>query len=191
MSRTRLIALVAALLTLGLAAFLGATQPSAASAPTLRLVAPAGDLSALAPVTVELHAVEAAELGAWEFTLAYDPSFLTLTGLEAAPGLGNDQPDCNPAGERCVLLLGPRPTLGGTSLGAVSYGAAPGLNGEGVIALLHFQPTGRIGTTALGLSDALVTDTQGQAVTPLLESTTLTLGSGGYRLYLPSVSNNQ
>ncbi len=190
MNRTHILALAAALLTLTLVAFPGSVRPSAASAPTLRLVAPTDDLPALAPVTVELHALEATDLAAWELTLTYDPSFLTLADMEAAPGLGNDQADCDPSGKRCVLLLGPRPTLGGVSLGAVSYGRASGLDGEGAIALLHFQPTGRTGTTTIGLTDGLVTDRQGQAVTPLLESTDLTLGAGGHRLYLPSIRNN-
>lgn len=171
-------------------AVLGGVRPSAASAPTLRLAASTGDLSALAPLTVEVRVLDATDLGAWEFTLVYDRSFLTLTGMEAASGLGNDQPGCDPSGERCVLLLGPRPTLDGMSLGAVSYGAAPGLNGEGVIARLHFQPTGRTGSTTVSLADALVTDIQGQAITPQTEAVTVPLGHmPSHRVFLPSVTN--
>ena len=182
-----LLFLVAVLGIPGLVMFLGAPRPSAASAPTLRLVAPAGAVPAQAPVTVELQVLEAGDLGAWEFTLIYDRDFLSLAGMEMPPDLGNDRPQCDPAAERCVLPLGPRTAPNGTSLGAVSYGGKPGLSGKGVLARFHFQPTGRPGTTTLSMSAALVTDTRGQAAILLLEPARLVLGSDSSLLYLPLV----
>ncbi len=174
---------------IGLALLVGAGRPSIASTPLLRLAAPATS-TADDELIVEVHAVGVVNLGGWEATLGYDRSLLTLVDVESTAAFGAPQPDCDVQLHRCAMLLGPRPILGGVSVGAVSLGAAPGLHGDGVIARLHFQPTNQPGVATFTLRDALVTDIYGQAVAPQTESAQVSLGvTLDHRVFLPAVNN--
>lgn len=174
----------------GLALLVGLSRPSAAATPMLRLLAPDGALPTTGELIVEAHATGVIDLGSWEATLGYDRSLLTFLRMESAPAFGLVQPECAAQQGRCAILLGPRPILGGVSVGAVSLGAMPGLHGDGLIARLYFQPTGQSGVATLALSDALVTDTYGQTVTPQTEGAQLNLGMTlDYRVFLPAINH--
>lgn len=175
---------------IGLTLLVGGSRPSIAAAPLLRLVAPDGTASVTDELLVEVHAAEVVNLGSWEATLGYDRSLLALVQVESAPAFGLPQPACATQQTRCAVLLGPRPILGGVSVGAISLGAAPGLHGDGLIARLHFQPTGQPGVAVLTLNDALVTDISGQALTPQTQGTQISLGvTLDRRVFLPTVNN--
>lgn len=186
MHRHRFLVFAAVSLLLGLSAFLAAGAPSSAATPLLRLAV--ARQNADGSILVQVVAQDAADLAAWEFDLGYDPALLRLVDLQSGPAF---QPEdaCAP-GARCAMILGPRPTLGGRSLGMVTVGDGPGLNGEGVLAVLTLEPLVTDGTTGLHLTNALVTNTQGQAVTPLTEGVTVELGhSPAHRVFLPAVTN--
>lgn len=175
---------------IGLTLLVSGSRPSTAAAPLLRLVAPDGAASVAGELIVEVHAAEVVNLGSWEATLGYDHSLLALVQVESAPAFGLPQPACVAQQTRCAVLLEPRPILGGVSVGAISLGAAPGLYGDGLIARLHFQPTGQPGVTALTLNDALVTDISGQALAPQTEGAQISLGiTPDQRIFLPIVNN--
>lgn len=139
--------------------------PTSANAPTLHLMAPDGPQSAIAPLDVQVQITGAANLGAWEFDLQYDPALVTITGISVNDFFARSV-NCDPVTARCAVLLGPIAENGIFSAGAVSYGAAAGSNGDGVIATLHLQPTGVAGITQLQFASALLTDPAANPITP-------------------------
>ncbi|HHY58764.1 MAG TPA: hypothetical protein GYA08_25400 [Chloroflexi bacterium] len=182
--------LAAFVIGIGLLLLLGVSHPSVAATPMLRLVAPEGTAPTDGELSVDVYAASVVNLGSWEATLSYDRSLLTLVRVESAPAFGLPQPECTTRQSRCAVSLGPRPILGGVSVGAVSLGALSGLHGDGLIARLYFQPTGQPGVAALSLSDALVTDISGQAITPQTEGALLSLGvTLDQRVFLPAVNH--
>lgn len=187
MHPSRLILLV--LCGLLLAATPGLAARPADAPPVLTLTPPTGPIAADAPFDVAVRVANAANLGAWEFGLTYDPALLTLVGITPTPAFGAAT-NCIAQQERCALTLGPRYRRDGATVGVVSYGAAPGFSGSGTIAILHFQPTGRGGATTLQLTDPLVTDPQANPVTPHAQGQRLTLDATAHRIFLPTAAQN-
>lgn len=171
------------LLLLGLAVGSGSVG---ATTPLLRLLPDPDSGDGL--LRVEIYAENAAALTGWEADLGYDPTRLALLALESAPGFGSAD-GCD-SGGRCALLLGPKPVLGGSSIGVLSWGNGSGLNGDGPLAVLTFQPLTQEGSVALSLANPLVTNSQGQAVTPQSEGVVVVLGqAANHSLFLPAVTN--
>jgi hypothetical protein len=165
----------------------GATRINAAT-PRISLVLPAEPPTDGTPIDVMITVSDAANLGAWEFDLVYDPTFVTVTGLTVDPAFAVED-NCNTQTQRCAVTLGPIIDNPGTAhLGAVTYGTAAGLSGGGRLAVLHLLPTGKVGETMLTLANALVTDVNAQATVPTLQSGTLILSEPVNRIYLPSVN---
>ncbi|HMN28678.1 MAG TPA: cohesin domain-containing protein [Caldilineaceae bacterium] len=165
--------------------------PARAVTPTLQLVAPAGAQAALDPFTVEVRIAQAANLGAWEFDLAYDPALVTITGITVNDFFARSA-GCDPATARCAVVLGPIDENGLFSAGAVSYGQASGANGDGLIATLQLQPKGVAGTTTLHVTNALLTDTAANPIAPATVDVTLDLSAASFgathTIYLPVVT---
>lgn len=176
---------VGLLLLLLLTSLLAADNLSLASTPRLHLQSqPATDDGLL---RVEIHLEGGADVAAWEADLHYDATRLALLSLESADLFGPAK-GCDGNGP-CALLLGPKPVLGGSSIGALAWGG-PTLTGDGPLATLTFRPLTGEGSTDLRLANPLVTNSQGQAVTPLSESTTIDLGhTANHSLFLPAVTN--
>ncbi len=164
----------------------GAVRIKAAT-PTITLVGPAE----LAPASDEFDVLilisDAANLGAWQFDLGYDPTLVTVTGMTVDPAFAAED-DCNAQTQRCAVVLGPIVDRPGTAnLGAVTYGKVGGLNGSGQLAVLHLKATGKAGETTLTLANALVTDVDAHAITPNVNDVTLAFSEALNRIYLPSV----
>ncbi|MBI1299706.1 hypothetical protein GC175_32680 [bacterium] len=165
----------------------GATRIQAAT-PKISLILPADPSTDGTSINVLLDISDAANLGAWEFDLVYDPTFVTVTGMTIDPAFGAEI-NCNAQTQRCAVALGPvTDTPGTANLGAVTYGKAAGLNGSATLAVIHLKATGKIGETPLTLTNALVTDVNAQATTPTVQGGTLVLSEPANRIYLPSVN---
>lgn len=186
MNRTRLLSY---LLLIGLAVGglgFGVARLNAAT-PALFLQLPTEALPATGTVDVSIHIVNAANLGAWEFDLHYDPAFLTVQGMTLDPALGVEF-SCDAKGQRCALALGPITEQQGiANVGAVTYGQTGGLSGDSILAVLHLAPTGQGGATTLSLANALVADANARPTVPTVQGGVLTLQSDT-DLFLPSVT---
>ncbi len=159
-----------------------------ASTPRISLILPAPPQAAAGTIDALVAIDEAANLGAWEFDLGYDPAFLTVQGMTINPAFGAEF-DCNAQSQRCAIALGPIADEPGTAhVGAITYGKAAGLSGSGNLAVIHLAPTGRAGQTSLTVSGALVTDVSAQATTPVVAGGSLTFIESGHRIFLPNVT---
>lgn len=134
------------------------------------------------PITIEAWVDEALDLGAFEFTVDYDPARVRITAEQVVLG-----PFLGSTG-RPVFATGPQITeqTGSASLrfGALSLGASPsGPDGNGVLALLTFTPI-QVGPVAVSLSSAQLTDTNEQTQEILaLQGCTIN-ATAGYCVFL-------
>lgn len=186
MRRSLIVALALIALWAAGLALLGPARLSAA-APSLKLLVPAEPQPAGAPIAVQVLASGVSDLAAFEFDLTFDPGLVRVSGISAGSFFGAEQA-CPDAETRCAILLGPvaEESAGRASVGAVSYGQAPGASGEGVVAVLYLEPTGRGGSTPLGLAAALIADTKARAATPVVAGGTLQIEAGPENgLFLP------
>jgi len=158
-----------------------AVAEMAASGPTLRLrpervVARPGDL-----LTFDLAAAGVADLGAYQTTLAYDPTALEVVEVQPGPLLAT-------AGNR-LLNLKALPAVGQVSFGAFSYGEQPGGTGDGVLARITVRVLAP-GTHTLVLSRAHLVDMAAHPVAPG-EISGAVVVNARYRLYLPLLVKSQ
>jgi hypothetical protein len=149
---------------------------AAQAVPALILTAPSTPQPSNHSIDIELSIVGASNLAAFEFALEYDRALVQLTGITPRAFLGATA-GCNPSASRCVVALGPLEQGSATAVGAYSYGTGPGANGDGVLAVLHFQPTGADGTVVLHMSNALVVDVAAVPTTPATQDATLVLAA--------------
>lgn len=143
--------------------------------PTLSLVAPTDPQPITTTIDVDVVIANATDLAAFEFDLVYDRSLLQVTGMTLSNLLGDASAGCDPASTRCVIQLGPLEQPGGTAVGAFTYGAGPGFTGDGVLATIHFQPTGLPGSTAVTINGALLADTTAGISLPQTQDATISL----------------
>ena len=168
-----------------LTGLLAADKLSLASAPSLHLQSLPATGDGL--LRVELRVQGGVDVAGWEADLHYDATRLALISMESADAFGRVD-SCDDSGP-CVLLLGPQAVLGGSSIGGLAWGG-PGLTGDGPLATLTFRPLTGEGSVALSLASPIVTNSQGQAVTPLGEDITIDLGhTTGHSIFLPAVTN--
>ena len=182
--RTRLFALVLLLFLLGLLIGLdgfGLLRRSGlvassmlAATPTLTLVAPPNPQVVNQTIDVQVRVSGATGLAAFEFDLLYDRSLVQVTGITASTALGATA-SCNPGATRCAVALGPLDQTSMTSVGTYSYGTGAGASGTLVLAVLHLQPTGAVGTTVLQMVNPLLTDVAANPLTPTTQNATLVL----------------
>jgi len=104
--------------------------------------------------TVEVWIANVVDLGGFEFELNYDPTVVHVSDAE----LG----DFPASTGRSWFPLGPEidNAVGWMSFGGGSFGAEPGAQGMGIIAVITLQAVGE-GSSALGLAEVQVTDTAG------------------------------
>jgi len=151
--------------------------------PSLALIGPSGPQSARIPFDIRVRVSDVTALGAFELDLDYDRSRLRLIGATLGDFLGR-QSDCNPAIERCSISLSPRDQSNIVELGAYSYGTGDGADGDGMLLILHFQPSGRGGVARLCITRALLADTHAVALAPTTVDTTVQIAT---LVYLPVV----
>jgi hypothetical protein len=119
-------------------------------------------------VTVEIQDVVGAGVGAFEFVLIYDPTYVQETAVTLGPFLGSTG--------RTVGEVGPMTATGVVTYGAYSWGAAPGPNGNGVLATVTFQATS-VGTSTLHLQNVNVANTAGGLISTDTEDGEVEVGA--------------
>jgi len=112
----------------------------------------------------------AADLGAFQFEVIYDPAVVAVTQVELEPFLESTG--------RTAQSIGPDIDNGAgkATFGAFSFGAAVGPEGTGGLANVTFTVVGS-GTTALNLQDVLLTDTRANAQYPSVKGGTVTVAA--------------
>ena len=101
--------------------------------------------------TVSLVVSDVTNLGAFEFTLAYSPTLVqALTATLSAPSILGSTGRTVGVPPSAPIISN---TLGTITFGAYSYGAQPGVNGNGVLAIVTLQARAA-GTSSLTLLNA-------------------------------------
>jgi hypothetical protein len=118
-------------------------------------------------VTVKIEDVS--DLGAFQFDLTYDDTCVEANDVTLGPFLGSTG--------RSVGAVGPTFGTGVVTYGAYSYGAAPGPNGDGVLATITFQAGMDECSSALRLQDIAVTDTAAGPISASTEDGEVTVGA--------------
>jgi predicted aspartyl protease len=131
--------------------------------PDFQLVDPGDTFS----VTVEIRDLVGAGLGAFEFALTYDPTYVQATDVTLGPFLGSTG--------RTVGEVGPLYATGVVTYGAYSMGTSPGPSGNGVLATITFQATS-VGTSTLHLQNVNVTNTAGGLISTNTEDGEVEVG---------------
>ncbi len=161
-------------------------SPTQAALPTLGLLAPSTPQPSSGTVEVQVVITDSANLAAFEFDLVYDRTLVQVVSFTLGSFLGQVI-GCNPSSARCAVALGPLDQSSGTtSLGAYSYGAGGGANGNGVLATIRFKPLANRATVTLRLANALLSDVAGAPATPATQDASFVLVQGS-QLYLPLV----
>jgi hypothetical protein len=130
--------------------------------------------------SVDIVVDEVSDLGSYEFTLAFDPSVIALTGVSNGPFLGSTgrTVSCND------------PTLGAGTVRLVcrTLGAAPpGPSGSGVLATVGFFALAE-GSSELHLQGVILTDISGTAIPAGSQDGTVIVSSGPTPTPLPTAT---
>jgi hypothetical protein len=96
---------------------------------------------------------DAADLGAFEFELLYDPACITAIDANLGPFLGSTG--------RSFAEVGPTITSGSVTYGGYSWGSASGPNGSGVLASVTFEAGSSECDSAVVLTNVSLADTNG------------------------------
>lgn len=124
----------------------------------LRLEIPESDIDVNAPpFAVDVVVNDVHNLGAFEFTLTYDPAILRFVDIERGPFLASSG--------RNVECLEPVVTSASVRLVCVTLGALPpeGAQGSGVLGTVTMAPVGP-GTSVLRLSPAILARPNGEPI---------------------------
>jgi hypothetical protein len=138
----------------------GYTQPApdcGATSDTIVCVQPPSQVAETGvQFTVDIVVDRATNLGAYEFTLSFDPSLASLVGVTNGTFLGSTG--------RSVNCLGPFLGAGSVRFGCVTLGDEPGgPSGTGLLARLKFSGLAP-GTSALDLTRVVLTDISGMSL---------------------------
>lgn len=157
----------------------GGSQPVDADTITVRLLPghAVGEVGKTVAVTVWIDG--AANLGAFEFHLGYDPAVLQAVGAQLEAFLTSTG--------RTPVPLGPAVKPNEIRFAGASYGTAAGPDGSGMLAQVTFRVVGP-GTSPLTFNRLIVTDTQAQVLPASAVDGTFTSGKVPYSpVYLPLV----
>lgn len=161
----------------GLARAVGPTKP------TLTVHVPPGPQPPDGVIDVAITISGAANLGAFEFDVTYDPAQVEVVNVTTSDLLGRTTA-CDPQVDRCAVALAPLDRPGAASVGVFSYGAGAGVSGDGTLAVIRLRPTARGGPAALRLEHVLLADDAANSITPTVQDATLLVMS---RIYAPIV----
>jgi len=130
--------------------------------------------------TVSVVIDEATDLGAFEFTLLFTPTTVTVDNVTMGDFLGSTG--------RTVIPVGPLidNQAGTASFGVASASSAPGASGTGVLAIVTLTPQDS-GQSPLDLHDVMVLDTHAQPQTTTVEDGIVRVG---FAVYLPLTAKN-
>jgi general secretion pathway protein D len=135
---------------------------------TLVCVQPAAGTGVIAqPLLASVAVRNAADLGAFQFALDYDPAFLTLNSAVSAPFLSSSGRIAS-----CTQLT----ASGHVSIACVTQGPEPppGVDGDGVLVDLAFTPVSG-GVTNVVLSNVILTTPGAVASSPATQNATVTI----------------
>lgn len=130
---------------------------------------------------VSVNVSDVLALGGYESTLSFDPSLLEVVEVTQADWLASSG--------RSILVLGPNidNVAGKVQFGAASFGAKPGVEGNGTLAIVYFQPLAA-GVSSLAFSGTTLSSDQGRAIPISVTSGSVEITPGGElttKLYLP------
>lgn len=77
---------------------------------------------------------------------------------------------------RCGVGLGPITAGNNATVGVYTYGTGDGPSGDGIIAVLEFQPSGIEGRMPLHINYAILTDIHGNPIASQTQDDFLTIG---------------
>lgn len=126
---------------------------------------------------------DVADLGAFEFTLAYSPTLIEVMSATIAPFPSSMGRAFTPAG----LIISP--PAGTTTFGAFSLGASPnGVNGSGALAILTLKALSA-GQSTLNFTAAQISDRSGaaQVIGSMLNGVVVVVPSTEWKVYLPTI----
>jgi Cohesin domain len=140
-------------------------SPASGELVCVQPAAPSGAIGQLLVASVAVQA--AADLGAFQFDLDYDPTFLTLDSATPAPFLGSSGRSV-----ACTQLSG----SDHISIACVTQGQEPppGVDGDGVLVDLLFTPVSG-GTTNLVLANVILTTPGAVASSPATQGAAVTI----------------
>lgn len=127
--------------------------PRAIAAPAIRFDPPSSAVNPGATFVLNVIVDNVVDLGAFEFTVAFDSGVVQVQGVTLGPFLGSTG--------RTTAQLGPNidNSAGSFIFGGFSFGTVGGPNGTGTVAQVTLRAVGA-GSTALTFSAAQLTDTQ-------------------------------
>lgn len=127
-------------------------SPTACAYPTNMTVVPATPQVALnTQAQIDITVTSVQNLGAYEFTLLYNPALVQVTTVVNGSFLGSTGRTATPVGP--VIDN----TLGKVTFGAFTFGTQPGPDGNGILATVTLNAIA-VGTTDLTLLNTLLTD---------------------------------
>jgi hypothetical protein len=130
--------------------------------------------------SVDVVVDEVSNLGAYEFTLAFDPNVLALTGVSNGPFLGSTR--------RTVSCLDPTLGVGSVHFVCITLGPAPGgASGSGVLATVRFLALAE-GSSPLDLQNVILAaaDIVGTPIAVTAQDGTVSVSSGPTPTPLPT-----
>lgn len=129
---------------------------------------------------IDLVVDEVSNLGAYQFTLVFDPNIIALTGASNGPFLGSTG--------RTVMCNGPTPGVGSVHLVCSTLGALPaGPTGSGVLATVRFLALAE-GSSPLDLQDVILANVSGRAIPITEQNGMVTVSSGPTPTPLPTAT---
>ena len=155
--------------------------PNIPSATTVRILPESLTLSTNAITgTVGVEIQRVSNLGAFQITLAYDPTIVHVEKMVLGTFLGS-------SGRNVIALPASIDNdVGKATFGAFSFGSQDGPSGSGILAHAFLSPQFS-GASALALHEVQVTDTQGKEIqTVTLDGTVTT--EQEMKIYIPMVS---
>ena len=133
---------------------------------------------------VAVRVSDVSALGGYETALSFDPSLLEVVAVT--------QTDWLASSGRTVVPLGPKidNAAGVVQFGAFGFGDQPGVDGNGVLAIVRFQPLAA-GVSVLAFSETTLSNDQGQAIPISVTSGSVEITSEdtplATKLYLPAI----
>jgi len=160
-------------LAVALVGLLGLTASlSLGQGPPVVSVTPAQSRVALSEtVRISITIQDVSDLGAFQLDLVYSPTLARADGAAITGFLGSTG--------RNIALLGPTfdQTAGRVTLGAFSFGSAPGPDGDGVLAVITLTTYLTPGVTPLTLQNIQLLDTHANALSATLNNSQLIIGN--------------
>lgn len=154
-------------------------QPRANAIAGLSLLPTPHQVAPGAIFTQTVHLLDAANVGAFQTTMTYNPAVARVEDVTVGSFLGSTG--------RTTVSVGPTidNTTGQVTFGAFTFGSQPGISGAGDLAYVRFRAQ-QNGRTTVRFQEAAISDPQGDALS-LGEVSGADISVGGAKVYLPLV----